>query len=85
MGKYSTALSFHEKALEIFQKTLPTNHPDFAQSYNNIGAVYYNMGEYSKALSYQECAFDIFQCSLPPNHSHLQIVRHSIEILKRKL
>ncbi|CAF1116869.1 unnamed protein product [Adineta steineri] len=33
MGDYSKALSFHEKALETDQKTLPTNHPHLAASY----------------------------------------------------
>ena len=35
--EYSKALSYYEKALEIEQKTLPSNHPYLAISYNNIG------------------------------------------------
>ena len=31
------ALAYYEKTLEIEQKTLPSNHPDLATSYNNIG------------------------------------------------
>ncbi len=77
-------IPFYEKALEIYQKTLPANHPHLAISYNNIGAVYYNMGEDSKALSYVEHALGILQRSLPPNHPHIQSVRNSIEIMKNK-
>jgi hypothetical protein len=84
-GKYAEAIEFYEKALEIWQKTLPANHPDLATSYNNIGLVYDNMGEYSKALSYYERALTIRQRSLPPNHPHIQTVRKSIEIVKKKL
>jgi tetratricopeptide (TPR) repeat protein len=84
MGEYSKALSSHEKALEIYQKTLPANHPHLATSYNNTGLVYYNMGEYSRALSYYERALDILQRSLPPNHPHLKRVKESIEIVKKK-
>ncbi len=51
-GKYTEAITYYEKSLEIREKTLPANHPDLASSYNNIGLVYKNMGEYSKALSY---------------------------------
>ena len=40
MGEYSKALSSHEKALAIQQQSLPSNHPDLAMSYNNIGLVY---------------------------------------------
>ncbi|CAF3913600.1 unnamed protein product [Rotaria sp. Silwood1] len=39
-GKYTEAIAFYEKSLEIEQKILPADHPDFAPSYNNIGGVY---------------------------------------------
>ena len=37
MGEYPKALSYYEKALAIRQQSLPSNHPDLAASYNNIG------------------------------------------------
>jgi tetratricopeptide (TPR) repeat protein len=83
--QYSKALSHYEKALEIKEKTLPANHPDLAFSYNNIGWVYRNIGDYSKALSYCEDALNIWEPSLPLNHPHLEDVRQSIEIIKKKL
>ena len=58
-GDNKKAIECSEKALEIFQKTLPANHPSLATSYNNIGLVYDNMGENSKALSFYEKALDI--------------------------
>ena len=70
-GDHKMAIQYHEKALEIRQKTLPPNHPLLAISYNNIAEVYYNMGEYSKALSFIEKALEIFKKTLPPNHPHL--------------
>jgi tetratricopeptide (TPR) repeat protein len=70
-GEYEEALTFYEKSLQIYQKLLSLNHPNLAQSYNNIGAVYENMGEYAKALSYNEKALEIRQQSLPPNHPDL--------------
>jgi len=85
MGEYTKALSYYEKGLQIFQKTLPANHPGLTISYNNIGLVYYNMDEYSKALSYYECALGILQRLVPLNHPHIQSVRKSIEIVKKKL
>ncbi len=85
MREYSKALSSHEKALEIQQKILPANHPDFATVYNNIGLVYYSVSEYLKALSYLERALDIWERSLPANHTYIKTVKESIEILKKKL
>jgi tetratricopeptide (TPR) repeat protein len=67
-GQYKDAVTFYKQSLEIFQKTLPPNHPQFAKSYNNIGTVYGNMGDYSKALSSYEKALEIFQKTFPPNH-----------------
>jgi tetratricopeptide (TPR) repeat protein len=60
MGEYPKALSYYVMELEIHQKTLPANHPDFAQSYNNIADVYYCIDEYSKALPYYERALSIW-------------------------
>ena len=52
----------HEKALAIWQQSLPPNHPDLAMSYNNIGeAVSATLSDYPKALSSHEkavCQFD---------------------------
>jgi Tfp pilus assembly protein PilF len=70
-GHYNEALFFYERAMEIFQKSPPANHPDLATSYNNIGLVYHNMGEYSKALASHEQALEIRQKSLPANHPDL--------------
>ncbi|CAF4647290.1 unnamed protein product, partial [Rotaria sp. Silwood2] len=71
MSECPKALSYYEKDLEISQKTLPPNHPYFAQSYNNIGNVYNNIGEYSKALSSYERSLEIKKMALPPNHPDL--------------
>jgi len=69
------ALSFYEKSLEIDQKILPLNHPDFATSYNNIGRLYYFMKENSKAFSYLERALNIYQIALLANHPDIQNLR----------
>jgi len=82
MREYSKASLWYEKALEIRKKTLPSNHPDIAESYNKLASVCYNMKEYSKAFSYYKSALDIWERSLPSNHHHLQTVRHRIEIVK---
>ncbi len=85
MGVNLKGLSFYEKALEIYQKALPPNHPSSATFYADIAGVYYNMGDYSKALSYLERAGDIQQClRLSPNHPDVQNVRRGIEIITKK-
>ncbi|CAF0938586.1 unnamed protein product [Adineta steineri] len=85
MREYSKALSFYEQGLVIQQRTLPSNHPLLATSYNNIGFVYENMKDYSKALSYYERALDIKQRTLPPTHPSIKSMKESIEAVKKKL
>ncbi|CAF1133141.1 unnamed protein product [Adineta steineri] len=70
-GEYSEALTYFEKALEIKQQLLPSNHPTMAHFYHNIGLVYDGMGDYPKALTYYEKAIAIQQQSLPSRHLHL--------------
>ncbi|CAF4856723.1 unnamed protein product, partial [Rotaria socialis] len=71
MGEYSKALPLLEKALKIWEISLPANRPDLATSYNNIGQLYQNMGEYSKALPILEKSLKISEISLPANHPDL--------------
>ncbi|CAF1180167.1 unnamed protein product [Rotaria sordida] len=71
LGQYNEAIKFYQKSLDIYEKTLPPNHPSLASSYGNIGNVYNNMGEYSKALSSHERALEIQKIALPPNHPDL--------------
>jgi len=85
MGDYSKALEYYGKSLEIKKKALSENHPSLATSYNNIGMVYDSMGEYSGALDYFDRALDIWQLSLPSNHPNIQVVKESIDFVKKKL
>jgi tetratricopeptide (TPR) repeat protein len=70
-GEYEEAITFYGKTIEIYKKTLPPNHLNFANTYNNIGGSYRMMGDYPKALSYYEKDLEISQKSLPPNHPDL--------------
>ena len=44
MGNYPEAKTNYLKALAICEKSLPSDHPDLATSYNNLGSVEYFMG-----------------------------------------
>ncbi|CAF0852822.1 unnamed protein product [Rotaria sordida] len=68
IGEHSKAITFYERAIEIYKKMGPPSQLNLAASYNNIGLVYYNIGEYSKALSSHERSLEIKKIALPPNH-----------------
>jgi tetratricopeptide (TPR) repeat protein len=70
-GEFKAAITFYEKSLEIYKKTLSPNDPNLASSYNNIGLVYDSMGEFSQAVLSHEKALEIKQRSLSPNHPSL--------------
>ncbi|CAF1496042.1 unnamed protein product [Adineta steineri] len=80
-GKYEEALTFYEKSLAIYQKTLSPNDPQLAVSYNNIGNVHQIMRNYPKALSSHDKTLEIDQQSLPPNHPHLAICYNNIGLV----
>jgi tetratricopeptide (TPR) repeat protein len=85
-GDYEKAIQYYKKALEIWENTLPPNHPLLATSYNNnIDNVYNQMEEYSKARSFYEKNLEISQKNLSPNHPLLATTQRSIERVKQKL
>ncbi|CAF3791369.1 unnamed protein product [Adineta steineri] len=81
MGNYPKALSYYGKALEIAQHSRPSNHPDLARFYNNIGEVHAKMGNYLKALSYYEKNLEISKQSLPSNHPDLAYSYNNIGLV----
>ncbi|CAF0725879.1 unnamed protein product [Adineta steineri] len=77
-GDHKNAIWYYEQGLQIQEKTLSSNHPEFTTSYNNIGSVYNEMGEYSKALSIYEEVLEIQQKRLPSTHPDLAISYNNI-------
>ena len=49
---YTKALEYYDKALEIRKEVFRENHPDLANSYQNMGLVHKNLNRYTKALEY---------------------------------
>ncbi|CAF0724815.1 unnamed protein product [Adineta steineri] len=80
-GDYKKAIWYFEQGLEIWEKTIPSNHPLLATSYNNMSGVYYDIGEHSKALSFYEKALGIFEKTLPSNHPALATTYNNIGLV----
>ncbi|CAF0922245.1 unnamed protein product [Adineta steineri] len=80
-GVYEKAISYFEKELEIREKTLPSNHPDLATSYNNISLLYTKKGECSKALSFYEKTLEIREKTLPLNYHDIAHTYYNIGAL----
>ena len=50
MGAYDQALPLYQRALAIRKKSLGPEHPDTANSLNNLALLYQVMGDYEQAL-----------------------------------
>lgn len=61
LGDHEQALLYEQKALEIRKAVLPTNHPDLALSYNNVGVIYYCLGNYTQTLTHFQNAQRIWE------------------------
>ena len=58
-GKYEAARVYLDQALESGSKRFGENHPDIAQSYNNIGIVHWYKGDYDRAMEYHQSSLSI--------------------------
>ncbi len=67
-GDVQGATSFFERALAIYEKVLPADHPDLATSINNLGFDRYRLGQYEEAEALYQRALDIRERVLPENH-----------------
>ena len=84
-GEYEEALLSYQKALDIYERTRPSDDLDLATTYNNMGQVYHNMGEYATALSYYEKSFEVYEHKLPENHPSLAASYNNIGSIYRIL
>eukprot|EP00761_Pharyngomonas_kirbyi_P010783 gb/GECH01010806.1/.p1 GENE.gb/GECH01010806.1/~~gb/GECH01010806.1/.p1 ORF type:complete len:1156 (+),score=296.64 gb/GECH01010806.1/:1-3468(+) len=52
LSDFNQSIQFLIQGLKIREEILESNHPDTANSYNNVGRVYYKQEEYDKSLEY---------------------------------
>ncbi|UJR20672.1 hypothetical protein I4U23_023793 [Adineta vaga] len=60
-----------EKYFKMLLQSLPSDHPDIASVYNNIGLVHGKKDELNSALKNLEIAYEMRRKQLPPNHPHI--------------
>jgi tetratricopeptide (TPR) repeat protein len=67
-GRYAEAIPVAEQVLAIREKALGAEHPDVAQSLNNLAALYQFLGDYAKAELLYQRALAIREKALGPEH-----------------
>ena len=80
-AKYDEALEIAQRCVELCEELYGENHPDTADSYNNIGVAYHHKGDYDAALEYYNKALTIRQQVLGENHPDTASSYNSIGIV----
>ena len=80
-GDQNIALSHLTKALEIFQKHFPLDHPCLIKIEAQIGGVLWLLGEYPAALSHLTKELEISQKLFPPDDPQLAVSHNNIATL----
>jgi len=85
MGDLAAARPYLERALAIREKALGPDHPDTAQSLNNLGTLAYVEGDLLSARDYLARALAIFENALGPNHPSSNVVRNNLAAIEAKI
>lgn len=82
----SAAKVFLSRSLEMRQRVLGPDHPDCAQSLNNLAALHTERREYETAEDMYEKALDIRKKALSPDHPSLAYtLKHLAMLYKRRV
>ncbi|MEA1936503.1 MAG: tetratricopeptide repeat protein [Patescibacteria group bacterium] len=83
LGEYDKAIKYYEKALEVYLKTTGENHPNTANTYNNLGIVYDSKSDYDKAIEYYKKALEIYLKTIGENHPDIANTYNNLGIVYR--
>jgi tetratricopeptide (TPR) repeat protein len=84
-GKDTEADPLYKQCLEIWEKVFGSDHPNVAQSLNNLADLYRIQGKYTEAEPLYNQALDIFKRALGPDHPYVAIVCENIEKCLKEL
>ena len=73
MQLYPLAEPLLQESLQIRESKLEPDHPDVAQSLNNLAVIYDSLGQYAKSKPLHERALKIRELKLGPNHPDVAV------------
>lgn len=77
-GKYKEAEPLCQRALEIREKVLGTNHPDVAKQLNNLALLCQNQGKYEAVERYYRRALAIYEGQLGPDNPNVARTKNNL-------
>jgi len=84
-GRYSEAEPLYLEALEMRKRLFTGDHPDVAQSLNNLALFYHYQGRYSEAEPLYFEALAMSERVLGTNHPTTITVRNNLQLLQQQL
>jgi CHAT domain-containing protein/Tfp pilus assembly protein PilF len=81
MAQYDKAISYFEKALNVFREEYQENNRTIGFFYQNIGGIYALKGERNRALEYYQIGLDILQDILGDHHPDLASILNNIGVI----
>ena len=85
MHDYNTAIFYCEILVTLHQNILGESHPDYANSLNSLGLLYFQMGDYQKAEKLYLNALSIWKNTLDVNHPNFATSFNNIGLLYYQL
>ncbi|MFN5390499.1 MAG: tetratricopeptide repeat protein, partial [Pseudanabaena sp.] len=73
------------RSLEIRERQLGANHPDVANSLNNLAELYRAQGKYSEAEPLYVRAIQILEKALGSDHPNTVTVRQNYETMRENM
>ena len=83
-GRYADAEPLYQRSLAIWEKALGPEHPDVAQSLNNLARLYDTQGRYADAEPLCQRSLAIWETTLGPEHPAVATVLENYAFLLRK-
>ena len=85
LGMKEKAVEYLNKAIEIFEKNVGTEHPLYSASLNNMAIYYYNERELNKAIEFFKRAAEISKKTMGVDSDNYKNILSNIEFIKEEL
>ena len=85
LGMKKKAVEYLNKAIDIFEKNVGTEHPLYSASLNNIAIYYYNEGKLNRAIEFFKRAAEISKKTMGVDSDNYKNILSNIEFIKEEL
>ena len=85
LGMKKKAVEYLNKAIDIFEKNVGTEHPLYSASLNNIAIYYYNEGKLNRAIEFFKRAAEISKKTMGVDSDNYKNILSNIKFIKEEL